>query len=254
MDLKAIQAQFDRRARPLEKTANWVSDRGLLKAHKAMLESSGRDISTMLELCCGTAMVTGHVKPAGVMAVGMDISSKMLQIARRKVSSCCRGNAEKIPFADNSFDAVVCRQAFQFLRPGKVLKEIKRVLKPGGLLLVSQHVPFGVEDQRWLWGIYRLLQPNGVFKRPGSLFLAEDLAGWISKAGFKAIQKRRYASRESISALLECYPNLSALEKRAIRERYLAAPAVIRKLYRFSYRKNDAECDWKWIIIMARSG
>ncbi|MGB9905704.1 MAG: class I SAM-dependent methyltransferase, partial [Desulfotomaculales bacterium] len=81
---------------------------------------------------------------------GVDISSEMLEIAKEKAQklkkstgkvSFVYGDAEKLPFPDNSFDMVVNRHLFWTLPdPERALKEWQRVLKPGGKILIINPV------------------------------------------------------------------------------------------------------------------
>jgi ubiquinone/menaquinone biosynthesis C-methylase UbiE len=70
---------------------------------------------------------------------GLDISKTFVELARKNAVGAGikvdfrEGNASAIPFADNSFDLLVCRAAFKnFSEPVKALKEMNRVLRPGG--------------------------------------------------------------------------------------------------------------------------
>jgi len=74
---------------------------------------------------------------------GLDISRTFVELANRNASAAevraefRLGNASKMPFADNSFDLLVCRAAFKnFSEPRKTLEEMYRVLRPGGSGLI----------------------------------------------------------------------------------------------------------------------
>lgn len=79
--------------------------------------------------------------------IGLDLSSNMLGVARqrmrefRDVISLIRQDALFLSFADNTFDAVSCLEGLElFPRPAKALGEMARVLRPGGVLLISNRV------------------------------------------------------------------------------------------------------------------
>ena len=93
------------------------------------------------------AAFAGHV-------IGLDASRRMLKAARKKVAeerfeeyvSLTRGDAQNLPHSDASFDVVTCLEALEFLPDQRAaLAEMIRVLKPGGLLLVSIRI-----DTRWM--------------------------------------------------------------------------------------------------------
>jgi ubiquinone/menaquinone biosynthesis C-methylase UbiE len=84
----------------------------------------------------------GHV-------VGLDISLKMLQEARRKTAGhddrviLLWKDALTLPFRDATFDAVACVEALEFMpEPHLGLKEMARVLRPGGTLLLTNRIGF----------------------------------------------------------------------------------------------------------------
>ncbi len=76
--------------------------------------------------------------------VALDLSRKMLAIAAEKLAlhgdrvALLHQRAESLPFPDNIFDAVCCLEALEFMMdPPAVLRELARVLRPGGLLVIT---------------------------------------------------------------------------------------------------------------------
>ena len=102
--------------------------------------------SKALDVCCGTAdwtiAMAEAVGPTGEV-IGLDFSQNMLKIGEEKVKelnlqqiSLIHGNAMELPFPDNSFDYVTIgfglRNVPDYLQ---VLKEMCRVIKPGGIVV-----------------------------------------------------------------------------------------------------------------------
>jgi SAM-dependent methyltransferase len=100
----------------------------------------------VLEVACGTGIVTSRLLaslPAGAHLVATDLNPAMLDHARTRVAADARlewqkADAQQLPFADASFDHYVCQFGIMFF-PDKVaaLREAKRVLAPGGEILVN---------------------------------------------------------------------------------------------------------------------
>jgi SAM-dependent methyltransferase len=99
----------------------------------------------VLELACGTGIVTRRLisaLPASARLVATDLSESMLAHAMARVPAAGIewrvADAQALPFADATFDVVVCQFGIMFL-PDRVagLREARRVLNDGGLLLVS---------------------------------------------------------------------------------------------------------------------
>ncbi len=97
----------------------------------------------VLDIAVGTGLLAreavGIVGPAGVV-VGLDPSLGMLRQARASLSlPLVQGRAEALPFADASFDMVTMGYALRHMADfGVVFQEFRRVLKPGGKLLVLE--------------------------------------------------------------------------------------------------------------------
>ena len=72
---------------------------------------------------------------------GLDLSPEMLKMAGAKFNNrvaFVEGAADRLPYADNSFDVVTCIQSFHhYPDPDKAMQEAFRVLKPGGLYILS---------------------------------------------------------------------------------------------------------------------
>ena len=97
----------------------------------------------VLDVACGTGALTvaaaTRVAPGGVV-VGLDAYPDMLALARRKHTGIewHAGRAESLPFAEASFDAVVSQFGLMFFDDrAAALREMQRVLRPGGRLAVA---------------------------------------------------------------------------------------------------------------------
>ncbi|TVY04565.1 demethylmenaquinone methyltransferase [Cohnella terricola] len=100
---------------------------------------------TSLDLCCGTCDWTiALAQASGGRTVGLDFSRNMLDVGQAKVDklglgnqiTLVQGNAMDLPFEDNSFDFITIGFGLRNVPDiVKTLKEMKRVVKPGGLIV-----------------------------------------------------------------------------------------------------------------------
>jgi ubiquinone/menaquinone biosynthesis C-methylase UbiE len=100
----------------------------------------------VLEVAIGTARNL-PLYPADVTITGIDLSPAMLAIARQRADDLGRdvdfreGDAEHLPFETASFDTVVCALSLCSIpNPAAAIGEMKRVLVPGGRLLLLDHI------------------------------------------------------------------------------------------------------------------
>ncbi len=105
----------------------------------------------VLEVAIGTGLNLAHY-PDGVRLTGVDWSSAMLEVARRRADELGRdvdlrqGDAQALEFPEACFDTVVCTFSLCAIpSEQQALREMVRVLRPGGLLLLADHV----EASRW---------------------------------------------------------------------------------------------------------
>ncbi|MBG1242626.1 class I SAM-dependent methyltransferase [Nostoc sp. NZL] len=148
----------------------------------------------VLDLCCGSGQTTQLLVKISQNVTGLDASPKSLLRARQNVplASYVEAFAEEMPFADNLFDVVHTSVALHEMQPQqlrKIINEVYRVLKPGGVFtLVDFHAP-----------------TNPIFWPGVSLFLLlfetetawellkTDLVGLLAEIGFEVSEPTLYA-------------------------------------------------------------
>ena len=124
----------------------------------------------VLDVCTGTAGVAMEIADHhDGRIMGLDASQLMLEAGLRAVEKksldgrvqLIQGRAEHLPFPDETFDAVVFTYLLRYVQdPDATIRELSRVLKPGGELLSLE---FGLPEAPWvraLWEIYnRVVMP-----------------------------------------------------------------------------------------------
>lgn len=100
----------------------------------------------VLEVAIGTGLNL-PLYPDDVTLAGIDLSEQMLRIAKERAAAIGRqvdlrqGNAHELPFGDAAFDAVVCTFSLCAIPDvDRAVAEMWRVLRPGGRLLLADHV------------------------------------------------------------------------------------------------------------------
>lgn len=119
----------------------------------------------ILDVATGTGQMLPILRDTGAMVVASDLTAAMLAEARRRGTSddgvtYCVGDAFSLPYPAGQFDVVASSRflhLFELASQQLLLKEMSRVLKPGGLLIVDF---YSVHGRRWVWlpmTVYRLL-------------------------------------------------------------------------------------------------
>jgi len=185
-------------------------------AQLAAMMAGHRD-ARALDMGCGGGHVAFHVAPHVKEAVAYDLSDRMLaavakEAAKRGLANVvtCQGPAEKLPFADASFDFVVTRYSAHHWRDvPAALEEARRVLKPSGRAAFVDAVSPGVPVlDTYMQGIELLRDPSHVrdysvaewrtmltdagFK-PGTVTMRRlrlDYASWIARMRTPPVQEK----------------------------------------------------------------
>lgn len=150
----------------------------------------------MLDVGCGTGTLINIVagQAEAELLVGLDYSPVMLRHLTEKIAGSPRadklhavqGDAERLPFADESFDVVTCCNSFHhYPHQGAVMRGFHRVLRPGGLLVLVD----GFRDNVVGWFVFDV----------GVALVEKDVhhASWsalrdmIHAAGFATLRQRK---------------------------------------------------------------
>ena len=98
----------------------------------------------LLDAGCGDGLYLEAIGARATRLVGTDISSRILETARATAArsgiepELVQANVESLPFPDGSFDVVLCTQVIEhLLAPGDGVRELARVLRPGGTLVLT---------------------------------------------------------------------------------------------------------------------
>jgi len=107
---------------------------------------------TVLDIACGEGYGSNLLAKDARDVTGVDIDSKTVSDASKKYQKhnlkFVQGKVEEMPVADNSFDVVVSFETLEHSNDHeKIFGEIKRVLKPGGLLIISTPEKKNYSDQ-----------------------------------------------------------------------------------------------------------
>jgi ubiquinone/menaquinone biosynthesis C-methylase UbiE len=134
---------WDKQSGGYDKTMAGVDRRFLGDSRRWACEQAEGDV---LEVAVGTGLNLPHY-PDGVRLTGVDLSDGMLDGARRRAAelghpvTLRQADAHALPFADASFDTVVCTLGLCAIPDHeKAIEEMVRVLRPGGALILVDHV------------------------------------------------------------------------------------------------------------------
>ena len=195
--------------------AEYASERGLEGRRAAYRFSTGPDAPQMafdavaevapgcvLEVGCGPGELAARIRDElGADVVAVDISPRMVELARRRDLDARVGDVQELPFAAGTFDcAVAAWMLYHVPDPDRALGELARVLGPGGRLVAVTNAPDHLRELRTLLGL-----PTDRAAHPFSAANGERLL----RRHFSSVELRdaagtvRFPSRDDVVAYVE---------------------------------------------------
>jgi demethylmenaquinone methyltransferase/2-methoxy-6-polyprenyl-1,4-benzoquinol methylase len=140
--------------------------------------------NSVLELACGTGVLSSMLAGAGKSVTGIDLTFEYLHASRRKLrAAVAQGTAEVLPYRNGSFNGVASSYLAKYADVERVVDECWRVLRPGGVAVFHDFTyPAGI--MRGLWKAhFALLRLAGRFV-PSWKTVFEQLDGVIESSGW----------------------------------------------------------------------
>jgi ubiquinone/menaquinone biosynthesis C-methylase UbiE len=188
----------------------------------SVLDTAGVDLGCrVLDMATGTgeaALAIAPVIGASGLLVGADIAPAMLESVRTRLHQAAflpvAADGQALPFADGSFDAVICQLGLQFFpNPGLGLTEFRRVLRDGGRVAICVA---STPDRIPLWGILaevlgRLLpEQRHVVQLSFSLADKARLEQLFAASGFDGVRVERQQREGVLTSFDEYWKSLAA--------------------------------------------
>jgi len=141
----------------------------------------------------GTGILAGELARLGLRVIAVDHSSRMLEAARAKLAQeglaaveLRRGEASALPLEAAEVDAAFAHMVIHYLpSPAEAIREMARVVKPGGAVVVVDFVSHEHEWMRHELGVAWLG------------FSSEEIEGWFADAGLGEFRLERFEARSS---------------------------------------------------------
>jgi ubiquinone/menaquinone biosynthesis C-methylase UbiE len=180
-----VREEFTRQAETFSASAA-ITDAALTQRFVTALGEVAH--GSVLDVACGPGILSAAIAKTAREVVAFDLTPQMLKKAAQRCSeaglanvSFREGNANELPFANATFDAVMTRlSVHHFDQPKRVIEEIFRVLRPGGGFVVADVVSSEVAAESQLQNAIEILRdPSHVRMLPGS-----ELTSLVRDAGF----------------------------------------------------------------------
>ncbi|MCW4385969.1 bifunctional demethylmenaquinone methyltransferase/2-methoxy-6-polyprenyl-1,4-benzoquinol methylase UbiE [Salinibacterium sp. SYSU T00001] len=203
-----VSAMFDEVARGYDRTNGVLSmGNSALWRHAVVKAIAPQPGERVLDIAAGTGTSSAVIARSGAHVIAADFSHGMLEVGRRRHPEIdfVHADAMQLPFDDGSFDAVTISFGLRNIEdPHRALAEMRRVLKPGGRLVICEFSTPPIALVRAGYNAYMKYVMPAVVGASSSnpqayTYLAASiadwpdqatLASWIRAAGFTGVEHR----------------------------------------------------------------
>lgn len=231
-----VSHHFSQRSKCYDTAGTWVKDKEVLLHIQNFLPSSFQN-GAILDLGSGTGAVSKYLlEQCGFHhVVAVDNCVEMLSRNKSHKVTFVVSNVEKLPFLDESFDCVVSRQCLHYVdKIDQALAEVYRVLKPGGIFILAQIVPYDNETKPYWKQIIEIHQPLRRWYKSAS-----DWDDVVTKAGLIKVDSAKNKHRSSLKKWVRKYEidDNAVLEK--MRSLLLSADTSYQTIYDIKVSDDD---------------
>jgi SAM-dependent methyltransferase len=168
-------------------------------AAEALVELVGLEAGdVLLDVATGTGNVAIPAAQTGAVVTGLDLTPELLLVARERAATAglevtfIEGDAEELPFADDSFDRVTSCFGVMFApRQQRAADEIVRVARPGGRIAIAAWTPEGVNGKMFKTIASYMAPPPPELKPPAMWGVEDHVRGLFKASGAELRFERR---------------------------------------------------------------
>lgn len=204
----------------------------------------------VLDVGIGTAVVAKALLPHVKSVTGVDNCPEMIaQVRADKAAAgirCLEADVQDLPLPGDFFDLVTARMVFHHVEDcARGLREVHRVLKPGGHLVLIEGVPPDHRTRARYMEIFALKEKRHTFSEA-------ELINLFRKAGFKKMVLHPYFMEQvSLNNWLQ-NAAISAEAMHEIRRLHVEADAHFKEAYNLNETDGDVFMDWKFVILIGQ--
>ena len=249
-----IENQFDRAALTYDSAALLQRQMGSELLQRIKELGVAKD-SRLIDLGCGTGEMLSQLHGNGFSDLtGLDLSAGMISVAKAKVphASFVHAAIESIPCEEERFDVVASNAAIQWCDAEVASKEIERVLRPGGTVLLNSFVKGTLAQWR------EAFLAGGHETRVHALASAEDLQLAFENCSFANTEVQTFqqtSSFDSIESMFASVRRLGATNAMSSRRQAITRREYIDLKQHFQIqleRRGKLELDFVWVQIVAK--
>ncbi len=171
------------------------------------------DTDTTLEIGCGTGIYSALIANKVNNLIATDMSSEMLAFARKKLNQydnveIRREDCYAISYEDNTFDSILLANLIHIVTdPPSVLKEIRRVLKKDGRVIIVSYTFYGLSFIQKIIAIVHYIKNFGLPPSSGKMLSPADLSKIAEDAGFSVRESKLMGDKLKTVCLVGIKPD-----------------------------------------------